>query len=144
MVLRTDGYGNECRWNLKDSSGTILYSGGPYGNRQTITERFTLEEDDCYSFTVIDTYGDGGTAVTLTDHEGTQLFYTDGSFGSNFSRDFHSNGVLGVNQNEIGNINVYPNPTRDILNITNAENASIQLFDILGKHILSKENISFN
>ncbi|MEZ4880749.1 MAG: T9SS type A sorting domain-containing protein [Flavobacteriaceae bacterium] len=140
MVLHTDGYGSECRWNLKDGSGTVIYNGGPYGNNQTINETFTLNAD-CYSFSIIDTYGDGGGSVTLTDSDGTQIYFTNGNYGSGETSQFSSNGLLGVNQNQLDNISLYPNPASSTINVKNAENANIQIFDILGKSILSQDNI---
>ncbi|MEH6765611.1 MAG: Omp28-related outer membrane protein [Aequorivita antarctica] len=143
MVLHTDGYGSECRWNVKDGSGTVIYNGGPYGNNQTINETFTLTSD-CYSFSIIDTYGDGGGSVTLTDHLGMQVYYTNGQYGSGETSQFSSNGVLGITQNQLDNISLYPNPASSTINVKNAENASIQVFDILGKLILSQENIAMD
>lgn len=143
MVLKTDAYGTECRWDLKDSSGNIISSGGPYGSRQTVREQFLLEED-CYTFTIKDTYRDGGTTVTLTDDDGLIVYHTDGDFGTRESGMFSSNGVLGVNEAALENISIYPNPTQNILNISNAETSDIQVFDMLGRMILSKENISLH
>ena len=141
MVLNTDGYGSEVRWYLRDGAGDIVDFGGPYGNNQTINETFTLDVD-CYSFEIRDTYGDGGGSVTLTDHHGNLIYYTDGDYGSGETIQFSSNGVLGVNDNQVSNIALYPNPASTILNLKNAENADIQIFDILGKLILSQTNIS--
>src|SRR5690606_499301 len=42
MELRTDAYGSECRWNIKDYNGTFLYNGGPYQNNTTINETFHI------------------------------------------------------------------------------------------------------
>ena len=143
IEIRTDPWGSEFRWELRDSDGNLAESGNGYPSRSTINLRFDVEAD-CYTFNIFDSYGDGGTRVTVKDHEGTELYFNDGTYGSKDTGYFSSNGVLGVNQPEIGNINIYPNPTRDILNITNAENANIQVFDILGKMIISKEGISLN
>ncbi len=143
MVLHTDGYGSECRWNVKDGAGNVLYNGGPYGNNQTINVTFTLPVD-CYAFSIIDTYGDGGGAVTLTDHLGTQIYHTNGQFGSGETTQFSSNGLLGVTQNQLENISLYPNPASTTINLKNAENANIQVYDLMGKLILSQENISMD
>ncbi|WP_310992527.1 T9SS type A sorting domain-containing protein [Aequorivita marina] len=143
MELVTDSYGSECRWNLKDSAGNIVYNGGPYGNGVTINEEFILSED-CYSFQIIDTYGDGGASVTLTDNEGNELYVTDGNYGSGEISDFSSNGVLGVNQTQMDAISLYPNPATSTINLKNAENANVQVFDVLGKMLFSVNNISTN
>ena len=146
MELNTDNYGSEVRWNVTDFEGTVLYNGGPYGNNQTINETFELPES-CYTFNLIDTYGDGGGAVTLTDSDGTEVFYTNGVYGSGASKNFSTDGfiiVLGLGDNALEAVSIYPNPTTSILNIQNAENASIEVYNILGQTLYSKTNISLN
>jgi len=144
MVLQTDQYGSECRWNVTDYDGNIIYSGGPYGNNQTINETFTLPSN-CYTFNIIDTYGDGGGPITLTDTDpaNTVIFQTNGVYGCGDSAKFSTDGfVLGVEQAQLEDVVLYPNPASTIINLRNAENANIQVFDILGKLILSQNNIS--
>ena len=142
MVLMTDGYGSEVRWNIRDYNGTIIYNGGPYGNNQTINETFDLPIN-CYTFNLIDTYGDGGGAVTLTDANGLEIYATNGNYGSGESTNFSTdNFVLGTNASQLKDVSLYPNPASTILNLKNAENADIQVFDVLGKLILSQTNIS--
>ncbi|WP_139855797.1 T9SS type A sorting domain-containing protein [Aequorivita sinensis] len=140
LEIRTDGYGSECRWNIKDSNGNIIDNGGPYPNNTTVNLTFNLDED-CYLFTGIDTWGDGGTRFTLTDSEGTQLFYAVGNWGAETTGQFGSNGVLGTNDFSTENIALYPNPASTVLNLKNAENANIDVYDILGKLILTQNNI---
>lgn len=141
MVLHTDQYGSECTWNIKNSAGTTLYNGGPYGANQTINVSFELPED-CITFNLIDSYGDGGGGVTLTDSDGTQLFYTNGNYGSGVAHQFSSNGVLGIHDAELQRIVIYPNPATSILNIKNAEGASITIYDVLGKQMATQTIIS--
>jgi len=94
MVLHTDNYGNECTWNVKNSAGNTLYSGGPYANNQTINKTFYLDPD-CNTFNVFDSYGDGGGSISLQDSEGESLFYTNGTYGSGTSQNFKTvNSVL--------------------------------------------------
>ncbi len=143
MELHTDNWGNECRWNVRDGSGAVIYIGGPYGNNQTINVTFSLPAD-CYSFTILDTQGDGGGAITLTDSDGTVIYATNGNYGAGETTQFSSNGILGVTQSQLDNISLYPNPASTVLNLKNAENATIQVYDILGKMILSQENISMD
>ncbi|MCZ4318082.1 T9SS type A sorting domain-containing protein [Aequorivita viscosa] len=139
----TDAYGYECRWNLKDSNGDIIESGGPYPNNTTTEFRINVAAD-CYTFTLIDTAGNGGTRATLKDHEGTILYNAVGNWGAEKPGQFLSNGVLGVNQSQLDNLSLYPNPASTVLNLKNAENANIQVFDVLGKLILSQDNIAMD
>lgn len=144
MELKTDQYGSECRWNVTDYDGNIIYSGGPYGANQTINETFTLPAN-CYTFNILDTYGDGGGPVKLTDTDAanTVFFETNGNFGCGDTTKFSTDGfVLGVEQAQLDDISLYPNPASTILNLKNAENANIQIYDILGKLILSQNNIA--
>lgn len=144
MVLVTDNYGTECRWNVKDYDGNIIYNGGPYNNNITINETFDLPAN-CYTFNIIDTYGDGGASVTLTDSDGLEIYSTNGNYGSGESINFSTDSFfMGTINSQFENVSIYPNPASSILNLKNAENANIQVFDVLGKLILSKNNISMD
>ena len=146
MELKTDQYGSECRWDIKDLTGTIIYKGGPYGANQTINETFTLPANG-YVFEVRDTYGDGGTKVKLTDTDSNNTVFwdNDGKFSCAASVNFSTDGfILNTNNRDLEGVKIYPNPAQNILNIANAENTNIQVYDVLGKLILSKNNISIN
>ena len=145
MELNIDNRGAEVRWFVYDSNGTALYRGGPYenGNPQTIIEIFDLPQD-CYEFRILDTASNGGGSITLTDNNGNQLYYTNGNYGNGERSPFSSNGSLGVNQTQLDNISLYPNPATSTINLKNAENANIQVFDLLGKMIFSMDNISMD
>ncbi|MCW9037338.1 T9SS type A sorting domain-containing protein [Altibacter sp.] len=142
MTLNTDDWGEECTWNVKDFDGNILYSGGPYADNIEVNETFQLAAD-CYTFNLIDSYGDGGGAVSLVDAEGTTVYSTNGNYGSGESKNFSTNGALGIEDlDSLYKFVVYPNPAQDQLFIVNAENATIELYDMLGKLILTQSNIS--
>lgn len=145
MELHIDSRGSDVRWYVYDSNGTPIYKGGPYPNNapQVINETFTLTPD-CYEFRILDTASNGGGEITLTDHHGNQLYHTNGNYGNGERSPFSSNGILGVNQNQFEDISLYPNPATSIINVKNAENANIQVFDILGKLILSQQNIAID
>ena len=44
------------------------------------------------------------------------------------------------NVNTGSNINIYPNPTNNIIYITNAQNSTIYVYNILGKIVISIDN----
>ncbi|NRA50309.1 MAG: T9SS type A sorting domain-containing protein [Phaeodactylibacter sp.] len=61
LGITLDAYGIETTWEIRDTSGAVQYSGGPYPNEPngtTITETLCLEEG-CYVFEIQDAYGDG-------------------------------------------------------------------------------------
>ncbi len=144
LGIITDNKGNQCRWNLKDSSGNLIVKGGPYANNSYNYLWIDVPYADCYVFTLQDIGGDGGTIAKLTDSNVKILFETDGNFTASLVGTFSSDGVLSTNIPDLEGVKIYPNPAKEILNIANAENSNIQVYDMLGKLILSRDNISIN
>ena len=87
FLLNTDDYGNETTWELANSGGTVLYSGGPYDNNIQLIEELCVEEGQCYTFTIYDEeddgiccdYGDG--SYSLADAEDISIT-TGAAFGT--------------------------------------------------------------
>ena len=54
--------------------------------------------------------------------------------------------LLGLNDNELTSINIFPNPAKDVLNIKglNAENLDLSIYNVLGKEIISSSLNSNN
>ena len=82
--------------------------------------------------------------MRVYDGEGTIIFETNGSYSSGARGGFSSNGTLNIDDNNVSKLAIYPNPASDILNIQNAESSTIQIFDITGKLLISRSNISNN
>ena len=95
VSLKTDQFGNETTWEIKDLfNDTILASGGPYS---TLTDPGTTIQDisdiivdgaGCYVFTIYDSYGDGidigyGSGSYSVSYDGVVM----GSGGSSFSQE---------------------------------------------------------
>lgn len=61
VEIRTDPYGYETSWELIGSSGTVYASVdyNTYDNHTTYTEHVCVPEDECLSFSIYDSYGDG-------------------------------------------------------------------------------------
>jgi hypothetical protein len=77
LALKLDDNPGETTWELKDSDGTVLYSGGPYSNAgQYVIEYFDLDEDGCYAFSIYDAGGDGltGTGSYKLAYDGSRIF----------------------------------------------------------------------
>jgi hypothetical protein len=145
LEINTDNWGGECTWNVKDWEGTIVANGGPYGNNQTYIETISLPSENCYTFNLIDSYGDGGRAVILSDADLNILYQTTGNYGSGESKNFgYKQIILGVSSNNLFEVVLYPNPAKTTVTITNAENANVVIYDVLGKAVLNQNNISLN
>lgn len=98
LGIVADNYASETTWEVTDSSGAIVASGGPYEDSTAGTEyvaNITLPGGD-YTFTIFDDYGDGlydGTntgTYSLVCAEQTVVAYATGSgnFGDSESTDF--------------------------------------------------------
>jgi hypothetical protein len=62
IEIRFDGYASETAWNIKNSGGSILASGGSYTtslNNTLQTYPVSLPANACLTFTITDSYGDG-------------------------------------------------------------------------------------
>jgi len=152
LTLVTDDWPAETSWVLKNSNGTILYSSPEYvegtDDFQTFTENFTIATNDCYTFEISDSYGDGiccfsgDGSYTLTTIEGSVI-----ASGGNIEFGeitYMSNDVLGVDDYFTDNeISVYPNPTKGELNIqlsnTNDLPDNYIVYNMLGQVITSQK-----
>lgn len=157
FYLKTDNYGSEVTWNVKNTSGTIIKSGGPYtdGASRYDTVSLNLPEVGCYIFEIKDAYGDGinsGSGVgnyKLIDKEGNILVSSNGTYTTSEKTSISLLTHIGLNdvENNISSINVYPNPVKDIatLDITLSEssNATIQVVDLMGRTLIDLGTKSF-
>lgn len=87
-----DLYASETSWNLYDSDGEIIVSGGDYADGDTgITREFCLAPGD-YSFEVFDGFGDGICCAygngSYSVTQGTNVYVSGGSFGVSESTSF--------------------------------------------------------
>ena len=149
LKVTTDDWAEEVSWNFKDSSGSILESGSyNQGSDDQTTFEYTYNfDDDCITFSAFDSYGDGLTVggnggIELKDANDIIVYAFNGDYGSGFSVEFDSNGVLGLGDNNLATVNLYPNPTSSVLHISNVENATVEIYNILGQVMAIKTNIS--
>ncbi|MDR2836141.1 MAG: Omp28-related outer membrane protein [Bacteroidales bacterium] len=100
LNLWCDRYGEETTWNVKNSSGTTVASGGPYTQLSTNTTSLktvvltNVTTDDCYLFTINDSFGDGINCgfgaghLEIKDGNNTILVQNDGTFTTGYSQYF--------------------------------------------------------
>lgn len=148
--LQRDKFASETTWNIKNSTGTVLYNGGPYTNSNVlpalITETWTLPADGCYTFTINDTYGDGILSpgfYNITTPEGVTI--TSGSdFGGKATKVFATDALLGTNSFDSANsIQLYPNPTRNsmTISVSNATETpdTYSIYNTIGQQIAAQK-----
>lgn len=140
LELQTDNAGNQTRWTIKSSDGSTVGSAYGYPSNSEESVEITLPGEDCYTFTLTDTGGNGGASLALKDLQGNILIESDGNYGDGFSEAFFY-GALGLdNQQALQDVELYPNPTTGMLNIkTQSGFDSVQVYDITGKLIKSQQ-----
>jgi hypothetical protein len=128
--LQLDHYGSETTWKLTNSAGIEVYQSETYtdsGNEKgplptIITKTFDLPSNDCYTFTIADSAGDG---ICCDFGRGSYVLRTASgdivALGSNFeygqSTKFSNNSLATTDVVDSGVIYLYPNPTSNELQI---------------------------
>lgn len=125
MSLTLDDWPAETSWQFLDSNDAVLYSGGPYieGNDDfsVKTESFSINTNQCYSFIISDSYGDGiccfsGDGFYELKSSDNTLLATNGNFGFG-AKDNFFNGTLGINKFSAETISLFPNPSSSAITI---------------------------
>ena len=148
--LQRDRYSSETTWNIKNSSGTVLYNGGPYSDTSglppLITETWTLPADGCYTFTINDVYGDGILApgfYNIKTPTGVTIA-SGGLFGQSESKVFATDELLGTDSFATSNsIQLFPNPTKTTMTISVSNTAetpeTYSIYNTIGQKIASQK-----
>ena len=148
LTLLTDDYCEETDWEFRDSNNTLIASGGDYiqntQDNTTFNESFDVIPNECYTFIITDTAGDGvccdygiGSYELRTDDD--TVIFSGGEFGATESTQISTN-VLSVDDFFANNnLYLYPNPTSDQLNIKVGNNNdlpnSYEIVNMLGQRI---------
>jgi hypothetical protein len=166
IIIETDCYGYETSWELRDVTSAVVAEGGnlavppgggqgsnqsdpgSYASETTIEEKLCLTAG-CYDFTIFDDWGDGleGSSTwscntdgsyQITNSSGTVLGQMQSvNFGNSETVNFCVVDDLGINEANIFNLQLYPNPNTGLFQIS-LENESndpfaIELMDLSGR-----------
>ncbi len=155
--ITTDCWGSETTWEIRQGS-TVLHTGGPYSDAApngngTLTSSVCLEAGQCYTFRIIDEYGDGlyGSQYSGCNVNGNynlssggqtliQMLATNGSFGASESQNFCLNPVS-VNELEAASFRLYPNPSNGSFRIEldqPATRSEIRILNLQGQLVLQR------
>ena len=170
----TDFYAVETSWAIKNAAGTTVASAGPYtagtddsfggggpDANTTMTHSVTLPAgEDCYSFELYDSYGDGmqyGEASSSTGEFGFEIVSNGAAITTVAVGDFGESNVTdaalrtdagsGISDLDLANINVYPNPAADVVNISMenvSSEASVTIMDLQGRILATQSATSTN
>ena len=95
VFIQLDEYPSETSWDLVDSFGELIYSGGSYTQAMGIVEEnYPLPEGE-YTFTIYDTWGDGiccenGEGFYTLTLNGEVFLESSGEFGESESTTFYA------------------------------------------------------
>ena len=133
LSIDVDG-GPQNSWYLKKVSNNLIIASG-YGDVTGATNTIPLEFNECYTFQSINGQN---LAYTVTDAQGQIILDGAASSVEDFDNFTTGNEVwtVGVNDQEISSISVYPIPAKDKLYIE-GEYDYLRVIDLLGKAVLS-------
>jgi len=151
LYLKTDEYGSETSWYIKNSNGTTVANGGPYSdnNNGLIINTPLCLPNGCYTLTLVDDYGDGMDgnltgAMNLKDINTGTVYatLTNPAFGYNVSFNFCVQ-VSDVNALSTIKHKIYPNPNNGIflLSTEAAKDLQVKVFNAIGMLLLA-DNIN--
>ena len=153
LFLRTDNAPQETTWDVKNSSGNVIDSGGPYSvANHNYHDTVYLDGAGCYTFTIYDAGGNGicctnGQGVYQVSTSAGMIIKTGGSFGSSEFSELKMDWPTAVEQIEKYNMKVYPNPFNGKARVTfylvNPENVILNLYNSTGQLVSSIDKGSF-
>jgi hypothetical protein len=141
LYLKLDDNPQETTWELKNSAGEVLYSGGPYTDpQQFLQETFPLTEDDCYTFLIFDEGGDGltGAGFFALREADLSLIYENQDFeGTEELVQFSINQTSLPELDELSDFDVYPNPFKNYTNVSftldDNSDVNLKVYNVIGE-----------
>lgn len=143
LILNTDAQGEECTWEILNGVGDVVAQGGPYSGATNVTQSFNLP-GDCYKFNLRDSGGNGGESVVLYDSDNNVIFNSSGNYGSGAAVPFQTEFILDAGDEFLSQLSIYPNPTNGRLQVLNAQNTELTVYDVLGKVLMTRKLINSN
>jgi hypothetical protein len=158
----TDNWPEETGWEITNSTGGFVAGEpvGAYGGQQDteFIAHVALDINECYVFTLVDTYGDGLYASQWGDYtdgyahivsmdgleEINMVLEYNGASGFEFAElvaGMEATTAVGVSENDLtSSVNVFPNPFSDNTNLTfstvESGNASVVVYNLVGEKVI--------
>jgi hypothetical protein len=142
LYLKLDDNPEETSYELKNSSGTVLYTGGPYTVPNAfMKDTFELALNDCYTFIIYDQGGNGLTSpgyFTLRQSN-YAIIYENSVFSESGEMVEFSVNLTGIAEQEDLTFDVYPNPVKDYtlvhFNLKGDESVELVIYNLVGKQV---------
>ena len=155
LELMTDQYGGETSWELRNSSNELLYSGDGYSGNTSYDVDMVLPGNDCYSFTIFDSYGDGICCAygegfyKLSDSDGNVLI-EGGEFATSAVEGFKATATATDIDDPVfaTSLNVFPNPASNNMEVrfglADATQLNVAIYNAFGQKVstIASENFA--
>ena len=149
LFMLLDKSPEETTWELFNTNGDLVQSGGPYTTPSaTVTVPLEVSDLGCYEFVMYDAGGNGlccnnGTGYYAVIGEGNDPLFTGQAFGA-LERNQFAYGYVGQQEIEAKTTaQLYPNPVgaQRALNLELSKSAdvSVSIYDISGKQLAERE-----
>ncbi|MCF6132229.1 T9SS type A sorting domain-containing protein [Flavobacterium wongokense] len=162
IKVHTYSYPDAMSWNIKNSAGTVVATGGPYPSGSTyantvLTQTATLPNTpDCYTVELLAPNGYGwrnfhayaddnpvaaGLEVVSNGTTAFSKLYV-GNFGYSIKyENVFKVGTLGIEEPIVETFSIHPNPTTGLIRIKTLESFDLSVYDLTGKLIMHSENM---
>jgi len=154
VYIFQDMYGEQITWDVINSAGETVASGGPYthlagaGTQAQVANITGVSSDECYLFRIFDSgkngiccdYGEG--YYYIKDANGNKIIEGDGNFGAMATEMFNIRQVTGVIDNETDMFSIYPNPAENKIFVEGENIGMVELYNSLGQMVLAVEGAS--
>lgn len=164
LSITFDNYPEETSWEITNSGGQVVASGGTYASQpdgSTLTIDVGCLADGCYSFKMKDSYGDGmccsygNGSYTLKNNDTGANLATGGSFTSSDTKNFclsassttSTNNYITTYDDTLTassfDVKIYPNPVKGgLLHVTTGQdNATYAITNMVGQQV-AKGNVT--
>jgi hypothetical protein len=146
LYLKLDNNPGETSYELINSSGTVLYTGGPYSVPEAfIKDTFELALNDCYTFIIYDQGGNGlsGPGYFTLRQNNFAIIYENLEFAGSEEIVQFSVNLTGMAEQLFEVFNVYPNPVKDYtvvnFHVNGEENVELMIYNLLGKQVFRSD-----
>ncbi|MDI9257903.1 M43 family zinc metalloprotease [Flavobacterium sedimenticola] len=117
ITIDVDFYPADTYWTLKNSQNVVVANGGNYLGGTINSQYVSVQNNECYEFTIYDVSGDGICCIngdgsySITTSPQSQIIASGGEFFNMESVFFGINQNLSSTESSLSSIEIYPNPT---------------------------------
>lgn len=148
IEVQSNYYGSLITWEVLNSSDEVIMEGGPYEDwdDQVHSASIVLDENSCYSLFFY--YSEQNPNASLAGYykilSDDEILYMDSDVylservGIKTSEFFYSSNT----DMSLKDVDVFPNPVSQQLNLRNCESMQLEMFDLLGNRVYQIDEIA--